>query len=99
MRVVSHAEADAELKEAAVWYESQRPGLALEFLDEYERTIQTIAADPFRWREIRGAARKSNFHRFPYAVIYFVLEDEIYIMAVMHLHRRPGYWARRKRED
>jgi len=38
---------------------------------------------------------KLNFHRFPYAIVYSVRADAIYIKAVMHLHRRPFYWQQR----
>ena len=48
-----------------------------------------------RWRKIRGDNRKLNFHRFPYAVVYSVRADELYIKAIMHLHRRPFYWMHR----
>lgn len=51
-------------------------------------------AEPERWRQFRGDNRKLNFQRFPYAVVYSVQVDVIYIKAVMHLHRRPGYWRR-----
>lgn len=50
---------------------------------------------PERWRKIRGDNRKLNFHRFPYAIVYSVRPDAIYIKAVMHLHRRPFYWQHR----
>jgi len=33
--------------------------------------------------------------RFPYALLYRVEADTITILAVMHMHRRPGYWEQR----
>jgi hypothetical protein len=32
---------------------------------------------------------------FPYAVIYVGQQDRNWILAVMHLQRRPGYWKER----
>ncbi len=52
-------------------------------------------AEPERWRKIRGDNRKLNFHRFPYAIVYSVRDDVLYIKAVMHLYRRPFYWQHR----
>ena len=95
MRVVSHPEADRELEAGALWYQSRQPGLGDDFLDEFERTLRRIVADPERWRKIRGDNRKLNFHRFPYAIVYSVIADAIYIKAVMHLHRRPFFWQGR----
>jgi toxin ParE2 len=95
MRIVSHPEADQELEAAALWYEQRQPGLGDDFLDEFEHTLHRILAEPERWRLIRGQNRKLNFYRFPFAVVYSVRADELYIKAVMHLHRRPFYWERR----
>jgi hypothetical protein len=95
MRVVSHPEADEELEAAAFWYEERQPGLGDFFLEQFERTLRRILAEPERWGQIRGENRKLNFKRFPYAIIYSVSSDTIYIKAVMHLHRRPFYWKNR----
>jgi len=94
MRVVSHPEADQELEAAAVWYDHRQPGLGHDFL-EFERTLRRIVSQPERWRKIRGENRKLNFHRFPYAIVYSVRAEAIYIKAVMHLRRRPFYWQGR----
>ena len=32
--------------------------------------------------------------RFPYGLLYRLLEWEIVVLAVMHLHRKPDYWKR-----
>ncbi|MCI0541199.1 MAG: type II toxin-antitoxin system RelE/ParE family toxin [Verrucomicrobiales bacterium] len=96
MRVVSHPEADEELEAAALCYEQRQPGLGDAFLDQFERTLRRIVAEPERWRKIRGDSRKLNFHRFPYAIVYSVRADALYTKAVMHLHRRPFYWSRRQ---
>jgi len=96
VRVVSHPEADEELEGAALWYEERQPGLGDDFLDEVERTLRRIVANPERWRKIREENRKLNFHRFPYAIVYSVHTDVLYIKAVMHLHRRPFYWGHRE---
>jgi len=96
VRVVSHPEADQELEAAALWYEQRQPGLGEDFLDEFERTLRRILAKPERWRQFRGENRKLNFNRFPFAIVYSLRGDELYIKAVMHLHRRPFYWAPRE---
>jgi len=32
---------------------------------------------------------------FPYAVVYLEQPDRVWIVAIMHLKRRPGYWRKR----
>jgi hypothetical protein len=95
MHVVSHPEADQELKAGAWWYEERQPGLGDDFIDEFEHTLRRIVAEPERWRKLRGDNRKLNFRRFPYALVYSVRADVVYIKAVAHLHRRPFYWQHR----
>ncbi|HVV00319.1 MAG TPA: type II toxin-antitoxin system RelE/ParE family toxin [Verrucomicrobiae bacterium] len=95
MRVVSHPEADEELEAAALWYDERQSGLGDDFLDQFERTLRRIVAEPERWRKIRGDNRKLNFLRFPYAIVYSIRVGHIYVKAVMHLHRRPSYWKGR----
>jgi toxin ParE2 len=95
MHVASHPEAEQELEAAALWYEERQPGLGEDFLGEFERTLRRIETEPERWRVFQGDNRKLNFDRFPYAIVYSLRADTIYIKAVMHLHRRPFYWAHR----
>ena len=95
MHVVSHPEADEELEAAALWYEERQPGLGGDFLDEFERTLRRILVETERWHKIQGDNRKLNFNRFPYAIVYSVRADVLFIKAVMHLHRRPFYWRDR----
>jgi hypothetical protein len=95
MRVVSHPEFDEELEAAALWYEERQPGLGEAFLNQFENTLRRIVTEPERWRKIRGDNRKLNFQQFPYAVVYSLQEEALYLKAVMHLHRRPFYWKNR----
>jgi hypothetical protein len=32
---------------------------------------------------------------FPFSIIYRAWEEEVYLVAIAHQHRRPGYWRRR----
>ena len=43
-------------------------------------------------RKFDGEARKARLKRFPYAVVYWIDDGALRIIAVMHLHREPGYW-------
>jgi len=83
------AVAEAELSDAAVWYESQAPGLGQEFLDEFERTIQRILQFPEDWAEISQRHRRCLFRRFPYAIVYSCSDDIIRVGAIAHLRQDP----------
>jgi len=95
MRVVRHPEVPQELEAAAFWYDERQPGLGGDFLEEYQATLGRILDHPERWRKVRDDNRQLNFQRFPYAIVYSVHADSIYLKAVMHLRRRPFYWQHR----
>lgn len=90
-----HPEASAEYREATSFYESCRPGLGAAFSIEVEAAIQRILEAPERWRRIDQDVRTCRTHTFPYAILYTIEQDSILILAVMHMHREPGYWRGR----
>jgi hypothetical protein len=71
-------------------------GLGEKFLDAVESSLSAITFDPARYRLFDERHRKINLHRFPYALIYEAMPQAIIVKAVMRLHRRPGYWKRRR---
>lgn len=85
-----------EMQQAAAYYEDQREGLGEEFLAELKQTAARIQAMPNGWAKVSARCRRCQLNRFPYGLIYAVLEDEILVLAVMHLSRRPDYWRRRE---
>lgn len=88
-------EAQQEMLDAARFYESRSPGLGGAFLDAIDRAVLEIREHPARWPIIRSQVRRRLVARFPYGALYRDEPDEIAILAVMHLHRRPEYWEGR----
>jgi plasmid stabilization system protein ParE len=95
MNVIFHAAAQAELEEATRYYDGQRPGLGDDFADEVRRTLERIQQYPDAWTRLTDQVRRCRTNRFPYGVVYAVRDEEIFVLAVMHLRRKPGYWADR----
>lgn len=62
---------------------------------EIERTVGRLRESPLRWPPYLHGTRKALLRRFPFALIYRAGADEIQVVAVAHLHRRPGYWRNR----
>ena len=85
-------EASEEFAASADYYESQRRGLGQAFVDEVENTFDRIAEHPTAARVVAGDVRRRLVHRFPFAVIYRVSDDQVVVAAVAHRRRRPGYW-------
>ena len=93
-------EAVEELADSAVWYESRQAGLAEKFLDEFERTLVWIASRPASFPRLLDMSpdldiRRALLPRFPYALVFMELGDEVRVLAVAHVKRQPGYWLDR----
>ena len=90
-----HPEARLEYRESAAFYEARRAGLGAAFTIEVEAAIERILQNPNSWRVIEEDIRRCLTHTFPYGILYTIERDHILIVAVMHLHRKPGYWRNR----
>ena len=94
-----HPEVRRELLESARYYEAQRPGLARRFLMAVREATDRIRSFPLAGRVLEDDIRQCRVSRFPYGLIYRPKEDGLEIIAVMHLHRQPGYWKSRMAPD
>lgn len=95
MRLGYNAEAEAELLEAAQFYEDRAPGLAIRFLEAFERGLARVLEDPERWQLIEEGVRRFSLDTFPYAICYCIADERLIVIAVMHHSRRPEYWRYR----
>ncbi len=87
--------AEIELKESVEFLNGQSEGLGFEFANEVKRTIKRVTDFPEAWTKLSPNSRRARTNRFPYGIIYSHTEDEILIIAIMHLHRDPEYWKER----
>lgn len=95
--VVFHPLAERELIEAARFYENRAVGLGGDLIREVESTLAHIVADPEAGSVVVGTIRRRLLRRFPFAILYQLTDHNLSVVALMHLHRRPGYWKRRVR--
>ncbi|MGZ9262813.1 MAG: type II toxin-antitoxin system RelE/ParE family toxin, partial [Candidatus Binatia bacterium] len=84
--VIVRRGAQADIREAALWYESQRPGLGSEFTLRLDALVERIAQNPLQFPEIGSGIRRALVQRLPYA-IYFVVAPSPVIIAVLHQRR------------
>jgi toxin ParE1/3/4 len=84
-----------EIDDAHDWYEQRQAGLGRDFLDEVERVLAEITANPARYGFADADIREGPLKRFPHAVYYRVLPSRIRILAVYHLSRDPAGWQSR----
>jgi len=95
VKVVLHPHADAEFLLAQQRYTGASPLLGRRFFNEISSVFRRIIEHPLRYKQFDPPARRLFANGFPYAVIYVARPDAIWIIAVMHVRREPGYWKER----
>jgi plasmid stabilization system protein ParE len=95
VRVTFNELAERELNDAAQYYELEQPGLGSAFITDVQKCTEAILAYPLAGSIVRGSIRRRLCQRFPYGLLYTLSQDELRILAVMHLSRRPSYWVGR----
>jgi toxin ParE1/3/4 len=83
--------------ESARYYDERSAGLGGDFLTAVEETTGRIQQFPDAAPIGMRSVRKRLVSGFPFMVLYkYEREDNrIFIAAVMHQRRRPGYWRHR----
>ena len=95
MKAIFHPEASEETVESARFYEARSEGLGSDFLAAVEETTRRIEQFPEAGPIDRANTRKRLVSGFPFTILYEIQPDRILVAAVMHQHRRPGYWRKR----
>ena len=70
-------------------------GLGLEFIATVHNAYDRLPEFPASGTPFGRRIRRLLVPKFPYGLLYRAEPERIYIIAVMHLHRRPGYWRSR----
>lgn len=94
MQLELHPDAVAEARDARLWYAERSPDAAAAFLAEFDRALARIEEAPMRW-PVKSGVRRYVLRRFPFLIVYRVLESQVEVIAVTHARRRPGYWKSR----
>jgi plasmid stabilization system protein ParE len=90
-----HSEAQEEYESARAWYRERSPRAAARFEAEMERVLKLIGENPESFPHYDDDHSYVLMHRFPYCVVYQVQSAAIFIVAIAHGRRAPGYWRGR----
>jgi plasmid stabilization system protein ParE len=94
-RLTFHPEAEEELDRSTEFYLTESQKLGNDFAAEIARLLESIQQNPEAGQVLNGNLRRRLCSRFPFAIIYRFSETELYVVAVVELHRRPDYWRHR----
>ena len=85
-----------ELARAAIYYDRRKTGLGDRLLEQVGIGLRDIADFPNAHPSIDDTYRRYLIRVFPYAIVYRIEIDAIWVIAFAHTSRRPYYWHRRK---
>jgi toxin ParE1/3/4 len=100
-RLIIRPEAEADLTDAAVWYDSREAGLGLELISEVNSAIARGLKNPESFTRVRRnpTIRRVITRRFPYRVFFIVRPDAIVVFAVLHAARHDRVWKHRAEHE
>jgi len=97
VEVEYHPEAEAEYHAAIEEYVAYSDETGARFIGEVGRAMQRILQAPHRWPAHLHGTQRVLLRRYPFSVVYVHDPDRVFIIAVAHQKRRPGYWRKRLR--
>lgn len=95
-KLVYRPEAEADVRSAFEWYERQREGLGADFIEALRQAEDRVQRSPFAFRTVRRDARRLLLRRFPYQLIYRVVDEVVVVVACFHGRRAPRRLERRR---
>lgn len=88
--------AKADVADALAWYQRRRIGLGEEFVEEISATYAAIEKQPLRFPVVIDDIRMAVVRRFPYLIYFVTAPRGTSVIAVLHGHRDPQVWQRRR---
>ncbi len=79
-----------EIIEAYDWYELQREGLGLEFLNELDKFYDKLLLNPQTYSYYDKPVREGKVNRFPYTIVYELFDEKIVIYSVFRAKQNPS---------
>jgi plasmid stabilization system protein ParE len=87
-------EAELDIFEATIWYENEQADLGTAFLGAVRTSLEHVEKSPRRFPVVFKDIRRALVDRFPFGVFFLIEDEDIAVIAVIHLHRHPSAWAR-----
>jgi plasmid stabilization system protein ParE len=88
--------AEEEYSSAFHYYEEQQSGLGDKFENETEYLLDKLKANPYLFQRKYKHYREANFKRFPYYIVYEIIDNSVIIHSFFHANRNPKRKLKRR---
>ena len=97
MRIEYHPLTTTDLNRAVAYYNRQKPGLGDELRTEVYASIERVLANPTQFSVVSRSIRRCLVHRFPYAILFRIMNsDTLRVLVIRHHRRHPGFGLGRR---
>ncbi len=90
-----HPEAIREVRETIEWYRQRSNEVATDFRTLVKSAEELVQRSPESWAVYLLETRGFRFQKFPFVLVYVIRGQQIFIVALAHTKRKPGYWRER----
>jgi hypothetical protein len=97
-RIRYHPLFDCDVREAARWYDQRSAGLGDAFVDAVRRCATDVIANPERFAKSPLGCRYIRLPRFPYVLLFDLVDDELLMLCVLHTARSMEKWRERQQD-
>jgi toxin ParE1/3/4 len=84
-----------DFDESFDWYAGRDARAAARFAQAVDHALSKIGANPTSYASRDGVHRECPLGKYPFRIVYRVVEDRILVVAIAHAKRRPDYWRNR----
>ncbi|HYW80760.1 MAG TPA: type II toxin-antitoxin system RelE/ParE family toxin [Thermoguttaceae bacterium] len=95
-RIRYHPLFECDVREAAGWYDQRSAGLGNAFVDVVRQCTAAVIADPQRFAKSPAGCRYIRLPRFPYVLLFDLVEEELLMFGVLHTARSMEKWRERQ---
>ena len=88
-------DAEAEVAAGFAWYLERSVQAADAFRDEALAAIDSLTESPTKWKLNEDGTRRCLLRHFPYTLHFEVEGKKVFVLALAHQRRAPGYWRKR----
>ena len=89
---------DCDVGEAARWYDRRSAGLGDAFVEAVRQRTADVIADPQRFAKSPTGCRYIRLPRFPYVLLFDLVDDELLMLGVLHTARSMEKWRERQQD-
>ncbi|MEN0004036.1 MAG: type II toxin-antitoxin system RelE/ParE family toxin [Bacteroidota bacterium] len=94
--LILQPEAELDLDEAYEYLNSQRNNLGFDLLEELSDLFEMLKENPFLFQRVHRDTRRAITKKLKFNIFYKVLDDTIFILAILHGSQNPNKWKDRR---